>query len=71
MRRLLVTLDDDLDKVLTGLPNQNLVVRAALRLYLCDIEEETLQGLRAGYANLAAKIKDMDSKIDYIASRIQ
>jgi hypothetical protein len=52
VRKLLVTLDDDLDKVLAGLPNQSGVVRAALRLYMCDISTDTLEGLRAAFHRL-------------------
>lgn len=45
-------LDDDLDKVLAKVPNQSQVVREALRLYMCDISTDTLEGLRAAFHRL-------------------
>lgn len=46
MRKLLVTLDDDLSKKLATYPNQNEVVRKALRLYIGDISADSIEGLR-------------------------
>ncbi len=67
MRKLLVTLDDDLDERLKHVVNQNEVVRVALRLYLAEDVGSSLDGLRAGYAILAKALKEIDSKIDYLA----
>lgn len=62
MRKLLVTLDDDLDKVLSKFPNQNETVREALRLYNGDIRTDTIVGLRQSYKVL---LEYMQSKHEY------
>lgn len=62
MRKLLVTLDDDLDKVLSKFPNQNETVREALRLYNGDIRTDTIAGLRQSYKVL---LEYMQSKHEY------
>lgn len=53
MRKLLVTLDDDLAKELSKYPNQNETIRTALRLYNEDISTpDTIHGLRKSYKAL-------------------
>lgn len=78
MRRLVVTLDDELSPLLAKYPNQNEIVRQALRLYIGDIATDTREGLRSSLSIVAAQLKkqdhklqDMDGKIDYIAGRVQ
>lgn len=71
MRKLLITLDDELDKELAAYPNQNEIVREALRLYISDITPATLQGLRASYAKLLKLSIEINGKADYIAKKIQ
>lgn len=68
---MLVTLDDDLDTLLSKYPNQNEVTRTALRLYIGDITPDTVDGLRKSYNIFVKLAKDMDSKLDYIAGRLQ
>lgn len=67
MRKLLVTLDDDLSKELAKYPNQNEIVRKALRLYIGDITTDTVEGLRASYEIITKYLKEIDSKIDYLS----
>ena len=62
MRKLLVTLDDDLDKELAKYPNQNEIVREALRVYKLDISTDTVAGMRKSYAALR---KYMETKFEY------
>lgn len=71
MRKLLVTLDDELSKVLEGFPNQNEIVRKATRLYTSNITTDTVEGLRASYTIITKTLKELDAKIDYIASKLQ
>lgn len=62
MRKLLITLDDELDKELAQYPNQNEIVREALRLYKLDISTDTIAGLRASYKQL---LKVMDERFTF------
>lgn len=59
MRRLVITLDDDLDLWLAKQINQNETVRKALELYKGDITTDTVQGLRQSYAVL---LKSFDER---------
>jgi hypothetical protein len=51
-RKLLITLDDDLDLWLSKQVNQNETVRNALTLYKDDITTDTVGGLRQSYKGL-------------------
>lgn len=84
MRKLLVTLDDELDIWLKSQINQTETVREALRIYKGNIKEPTLNGIRQAFNqsqkntsiinDLIMEINDLiieiDSKIDYIASKL-
>ena len=70
MRKLLVTLDDDLSNLLAKYPNQNEIIRQSLRLYISDITPDTIEGLRASYTKVAKALKEIDSKVDYIAGKL-
>ncbi len=67
MRRLVVTLDDELAPLLAKYPNQNEIVREALRLYIGDITTDTRQGIVTSYKIIAQMLKEIDSKVDYLA----
>jgi metal-responsive CopG/Arc/MetJ family transcriptional regulator len=69
MRKLLVTLDDELSTLLEGYPNQNEIVRKALRLYIGNISTDTVEGLRASYQMIIKQLKEIDSKVDYLAKK--
>lgn len=71
MRRLVVTLDDELAPLLAKYPNQNEIVRQALRLYIGDITTDTREGLVTSYKMVARMLKEIDSKVDYIAGRVK
>lgn len=62
MRKLLITLDDELDEWLSGKPNQNEVIREALRMYNGKINVDTIAGLRKSYSQL---YKYMETKCEY------
>lgn len=70
MRKLLVTLDDDLDKVLAQYPNQNQIVREALKLYNGDITTDTIAGLRKSYDNLLRYTKSKHEYYDQVFARL-
>lgn len=71
MRRLVVNLDDELADLLAKFPNQNDVVRKALHLYLSDITTDTLQSIKTSYTIIVKAIKELDSKVDFIARKVQ
>ena len=70
MRKLLVTLDDELDEVLARYPNQNEVVREALRLYNGDIRTDTIAGLRQSYKALLDYTKSKHEHYDSVFERM-
>lgn len=81
MRKLLITLDDELDKELAKYPNQNEIVREALRLYKLDISTDTVAGLRVSYKQLLKiiderfsfydeKFERMDKLLSYLETRM-
>ncbi len=55
-------------KVLAKSKNQSETVRKALELYHSDITTDTLEDIKKSYRLLLDKIKDMDSKLDYLAA---
>lgn len=70
MRKLLITLDDEMDKVLAQYPNQNQIVREALRLYNGDITTDTIAGLRQSYKNLLEYTKSKHEYYDQVFGRL-
>lgn len=71
MRKLLVTLDDDISPLLAKYTNQNEIVRQALRLYIGDITPDTVDALRKSFEIIKFKLNELDQKIDYIAKIVQ
>lgn len=70
VRKLLITLDDETDNLLQGEQNQNETVRKAVRLYKSDITTDTLEGIRLSYKIITKALKEIDSKIDYLAGKL-
>lgn len=82
MRKLLITLDDELDNLLAGAPNQSEIVRNALRLYMHDISTpDTIAGLRESYSKLQSYMQSksenydrsfakLDKLIEYLETRV-
>lgn len=62
MRKLLLTLDDDMDKELAKFPNQSEILREAFRIYKLDISTDTVAGMRKSYLVLK---KFMEEKFEY------
>lgn len=71
MRKLLVTLDDDLSKELAKYPNQGQIVREALKLYNGDITTDTIAGLRQSYANLLSYTKTKHQYYDRVFGQLE
>lgn len=70
MRKLLVTLDDEIAPLLAKFPNQNEIVRQALRLYIGDITTDTRQGIVTSYKIIAKTLREIDSKLDYLDRKL-
>lgn len=81
MKKLLVTLDDDLAKELDKFPNKSQIVREALKIYNEHISTDTVEGLRQSYDILRKfmgekfevydeSFRRMDKLIEYIESRM-
>lgn len=71
MKKLLVVLDDETASLLEGKINKSEFVRQAVKYMSMDITPETIEGLRQSFTQIALKLRDMDSKLDYIASKVQ
>lgn len=70
MKAKLIELDEELAKKLEQFPNQSETMREALRLYIEHIDSDKLQGLQAAYKIITEKLKEMDSKLDYVARKL-
>lgn len=70
MRKLLVTLDDELSKELAKYPNQNEIVREALRIYNGNISTDTLVKLRTAFVELSSRMDTVTEKLDELLKRI-
>lgn len=70
MKKKLIVFDDAMAKELEQYPNMSEVVRKAVGLYIGHIQPDTVEGLRTGYKNILILLKEIDSKIDYIAEKL-
>ncbi len=78
MKKILVNMDEETFNLLEGETNRSETVRQSIRVYKGDILPETVEGMRAAFGMLSKKIsntedliKEVDSKVDYIASRLE
>ena len=71
MKKLLVVLDDETSNLLADEKNKSALVREAVKYIKLDISPDTIDGLRRSYNQLARQIKEMDSKLDFIARKLQ
>lgn len=71
MKKLLVVLDDETAHLLEQKINKSAFVREAIKYMSMDITPDKMDGLRVSFLQVAAKLKEMDAKIDYIAGRVQ
>lgn len=78
MQKLLIVFDDDTATLLRDYPNMSEIVRNATQLYIGHILPDTAEGLRTSYklvakalTELTLAMKEADSKLDYIAGKIQ
>lgn len=70
MKRLIITLDEETFNLLKKKSNMSQTVREALDLYLSDIIPDTLDGLRAAFTKLKKDTEEANSKLDYIARKL-
>lgn len=68
MRKLLVTLDDEMDKVLASYPNQNDIVRKALRLYNGDITTESIKSIQLRLVKINQRLASIENAVTKIAN---
>ena len=66
-----MVLDDETANLLSKEKNKSETVRQAIKYIKMDITIDKLEDLRKSYQILTKAIVDMDSKIDYIAKKIQ
>lgn len=71
MKKILVSFDDELANLLAKEKNMSEAIRKGTELYILHIVPDTLKGLRASYVQIFKQLKELDSKLDYIAKRIQ
>ena len=70
MRKLLITLDDNLDPWLKRFPNQNEVVRKALAVYKEDITTDVVAGLRKAFRELKENQDRTNELLEKLVARI-
>jgi len=68
MKKILVAFDDDTAKVLAKYPNQSEIIREATKLYIEHISTGKIEAIAASYKILVKLMKEVDSKVDYLAS---
>ena len=71
MKKLLVVLDDETANLLESKRNKSQFIRESVKYMSMDISTDTIEGMRKSYKAVVRKLEDMDSKIDYIAKRVQ
>lgn len=71
MKKVLITLNEETVNLLKNEPNKSAYIRSAIKRYSEDISDRKLTGLRTGYKVIAEKLSDIDSKIDYIVTKIK
>lgn len=78
MRKLLVVLDDETFNLLAGEKNKSKFVRESIKYVKQDISTDTVDEMKKSYVVLVHAIKELlklnkelNSKLDYIARKIQ
>lgn len=71
MKKKIIVFDDESAKVLETKINQSQYVREAVKYMSMDITPDTIDGLRKSYDAVKDKLKEIDSKLDYIAERVK
>lgn len=77
MKRISITVDDKTLNLLDGEVNKSETLRKALGVYNGAISPDTIQGFRVAFERILEKLelleeglKESDSKIDYIARKL-
>lgn len=70
MKKILVLLDDETANLLDGKKNKSKFIREAIKYISMDISTDTLDGMRQSYALVAKRLKEIDSKLDYLTGPV-
>lgn len=75
MRRLLITLDDELDNLLAGKTNQSEYVRELLRLYIGDITPDRLERMQEAFNQMrqvaTQNHTETQEKLTYLTEQVE
>jgi hypothetical protein len=78
MKRISVVVDEDTLNLLEGEVNKSDTIRKSLKLYNSAITPDTIEGFKAAFGildknikNLENLIKEINSKIDYMAKKYE
>lgn len=71
MKKLLIVFDDETANLLSDYPNMSQIVRNATQLYIGHILPDTAEGMRMSFKIIAKALKEIDSKVDYIAKKVE
>lgn len=67
MKKLLIVFDEETASLLEAYPNKSEIIRQATKLYIEHISTDTVEGMRASYKIINKQLREVDSKLDYIA----
>ena len=70
MKKILITLDDNLAKELAKERNMSEAVRNALKVYNNDISTDTLAGIRDSYKGLQKYMEEKHEYYDQVFARL-
>jgi len=71
VKKKIIVFDDESTKVLERQVNQSAYVREAVKYMSQDISTDTLKGIRRSYQSLAKLTQEINSKVDYIAKKME
>lgn len=78
MKKLLVVLDDETANLLNGKVNKSAFVREAVKYMSMDINTDKMDGLRLSFKAVGQQLRilegltrELDSKVDYLARKVQ
>ena len=70
MKRISITLDEETLNLLAGKINVSETIRQAVKIYIGDISPDTIEGFRVAFTKVENRLKEIESKVDYIAGKL-
>lgn len=70
MRQIHLEVTEEQFKVLARYPNKSEAIRQAIDLYNECTTTDVVRGLQVGYKNIAFFLKELNSKVDYLAKQV-